>query len=213
MSDTHSLHRQFKVPSGDVFVHAGDITRDGEIDTIYDFSIWLSELPHRWKIVIAGNHDFSLDISHPKYDPRARAMLEKRRANIRYLQDSSFEVEGLKFFGTPWVPNLVNWAFFDRGQNKFEGAPTDVDVLVSHGPPYMLHDREMKQGLHVGSVHLRRYAERCPRLLLHVFGHVHEGHGTNLSTGETPILVNAASLDRHYKPVNQPIVVEIPLRE
>lgn len=213
MSDTHSLHRRFEVPDGDVFIHAGDITREGEIDTLYDFSIWLAGLPHKWKVVIGGNHDFCLDISHPKYDPRARRMLEDRRPNIRYLEDSACEIEGLKFFGTPWVPNLANWAFYDRGRNRFEHAPTDIDVLVSHGPPYDRRDREAKLGLHVGSIHLQRYVERCPRLRLHVCGHVHEGYGMTPPAGSadarTLITVNAASLDRQYQPVNAPIVMEM----
>lgn len=218
LSDTHALHRRVDVPDGDVLVHAGDITRAGELETIYDFSLWLASLPHTHKIVIAGNHDFSLDISHSKYDDRARKFIE-RRPNIHYLEDSSITIDGLKFFGSPWVPNLARWAFYDRNCDKFERAPRDVDVLVTHGPPWNNRDGiwEVSKGgivlsktgnMHVGSKHLMRYVAECVRLKLHVFGHVHEGYGAS-PIGVTPIIVNASTCTRMYEPSNVPIVVEL----
>jgi hypothetical protein len=209
ISDTHSLHRQIKIPDGDVLIHAGDITREGEVDTVYDFSIWLASLPHKHKLVIPGNHDFCFDISHPRYDERVRPMLEHRRPNIHFLIDAAREIEGLRFFGTPWVPNLTSWAFFDRGRDCFERAPTDIDVLISHGPPWLVRDREMKHGVHCGSGHLLRYVQRCPRLRLHVFGHVHESYGAIPSDPSGHIVVNACSLNRAYEPVNAPIVIDL----
>ena len=58
VSDTHGWHRDVVVPDGDLLVHAGDITRKGELDTVEDFDRWLGGLPHRHKVVICGNHDF-----------------------------------------------------------------------------------------------------------------------------------------------------------
>jgi hypothetical protein len=209
ISDTHSLHRQINIPEGDVLIHAGDITRSGEVDIVYDFSIWLAGLPHTHKVVIPGIHDFCFDISQgQRYDERARQMLETRRPNIHFLLDTARTIAGLRFYGSPWVPNLVNWAFFDRGRDMFDRAPTDVQVLVTHGPPWLVMDREKHRGEHCGSAHVGRYAGRCPRLMLHVFGHVHEGYGCT-PLGEEPIRVNACSLNREYEPVNAPIVVDL----
>lgn len=44
MSDTHSLvhNLKFKVPNGDVFLHAGDFTKCGKIDEVQEFDKWLS---------------------------------------------------------------------------------------------------------------------------------------------------------------------------
>lgn len=63
MSDTHSLtsHLKQKVPRGDVFIHAGDFTRCGALNEIREFNSWLGKLPHKHKIVIAGNHELSFD--------------------------------------------------------------------------------------------------------------------------------------------------------
>jgi Icc-related predicted phosphoesterase len=211
ISDTHSLHRKIVVPDGDVLVHAGDITRQGEVDTVYDFSMWLAELPHAHKVVIPGNHDFCFDIRHPRYDEIARPILDKRRPNIHFLLDMARTIAGLRFYGSPWVANLSGWAFYDHGLDLFEHAPKDIDVLVTHAPPWLVMDREEKRGEHCGSGPVRRYAARCPRLKLHVFGHVHEGHGCT-PVGVSPALVNACSLNRAYAPVNAPIVMDVDVR-
>ncbi|XP_063235415.1 UPF0046 protein C25E10.12 isoform X2 [Bacillus rossius redtenbacheri] len=69
MSDTHSLtpHIKFDIPPGDVFVHAGDFTRCGREEEVQEFNNWIGELPHKHKIVIAGNHELSFDrtFTHP----------------------------------------------------------------------------------------------------------------------------------------------------
>lgn len=58
ISDTHSMHRRIpEVPDGDVLVHAGDSLGQGTLENIEELNEWLGTLPHRHKIVIAGNHD------------------------------------------------------------------------------------------------------------------------------------------------------------
>ena len=58
MSDTHGFHLKIKVPDGDVFIFAGDFSIYG-IDPyeLIQFVNWIGTLPHKHKIVIAGNHD------------------------------------------------------------------------------------------------------------------------------------------------------------
>ncbi len=225
ISDTHSLHREIDVPDGDILVHAGDITRAGEMDTIRDFAEWMASLPHAHKIVIGGNHDFALDISSTKFDPAARRALEDR--GIHYLQDDAHTIKlpwslPLKIYGAPWVPNLATWAFYDRNRDRFVDAPTNIDVLVTHGPPMGIRDGttvpRMYRGhvvgmddAHVGSRALLRYVERCPRLKLHIFGHVHEGYGRSDLGAVT--FVNASSLSRvradETVSAHMPIVIEM----
>nr|CAD7195259.1 unnamed protein product [Timema douglasi] len=69
MSDTHSLtpHIRFDIPYGDVFIHAGDFTRCGREEEVVDFNNWIGQLPHKHKLVIAGNHELSFDrtFTHP----------------------------------------------------------------------------------------------------------------------------------------------------
>ncbi|XP_049961164.1 metallophosphoesterase domain-containing protein 1 [Schistocerca serialis cubense] len=63
MSDTHSLtpHIRFDIPDGDIFIHAGDFTKCGREEEVIDFNNWIGQLPHKYKIVIAGNHELSFD--------------------------------------------------------------------------------------------------------------------------------------------------------
>ncbi|XP_014210072.1 metallophosphoesterase domain-containing protein 1 [Copidosoma floridanum] len=63
MSDTHSLTQyiNFDIPKGDVFIHAGDFTKCGSLKEVIDFNNWIGKLPHKHKVVIAGNHELSFD--------------------------------------------------------------------------------------------------------------------------------------------------------
>ena len=57
ISDTHGGHRRVNLPAGDVLVHSGDLTLDGERSVTLDFVDWFSDQPFKHKIFIAGNHD------------------------------------------------------------------------------------------------------------------------------------------------------------
>ena len=81
ISDTHSLHWHIpELPDGDVLIHAGDSLGQGTLDNIEDLNSWLGTLPHRHKIVIAGNHDRAFQ-DEPE---QARELL----TNAIYLEDS-----------------------------------------------------------------------------------------------------------------------------
>ena len=61
LSDTHCQHDKIKVPLSDFFIFCGDMSYRGDLSEIKAFSLFLKNLPHRHKIVIAGNHDFSFE--------------------------------------------------------------------------------------------------------------------------------------------------------
>lgn len=136
MSDTHSLtrHLKFDIPDGDIFIHAGDFTACGGEEEVKEFNEFLGQLPHEHKLVIAGNHELSFDPSftHPLTRNRGhhqglfdeipllghkKEKLEEsvKSENIRqhltnctYLEDSSAEIYGIKFYGTPWNPVVID---------------------------------------------------------------------------------------------------------
>lgn len=145
---------------------------------------WLGSLPHRHKIITAGNHDKLLD---PEYVARfpdrfgesegqARAELEWH--DVAYLNNSSktLELAGLRrlnVFGSPCTPKYGTFAFqYPPIRDVWTGAiPDRTDVLLSHGPPKGYLDLEGK-----GCPQLTREVARTrPRLV--VFGHIHRGHG------------------------------------
>lgn len=197
------------LPEGDVLVHAGDITPKGELEIVHDFADWLAAQPFRHKLIIAGNHDYCFDISRPAYDGWAWRALEER--GIHYLFDSARTLDGVKFYGSPWCPRLAGWAFFDRERDRFEDAPRDIDVLVTHAPPHGIHDDASDES-HFGSRHIVRYVQRCHKLKLHIFGHVHSGYGRS-KRGEVTF-VNASTCTEPTEtspaqPTNAPIVIDL----
>jgi len=200
ISDTHNLHRQLKIPEGDILIHAGDITRRGDIADLRDFNEFMGTLPHPYKIVIAGNHDFCLEREAQK----SEAVL----THCTYLRDQSLSVAGIKFYGSPWQPWFYNWAFnLRRGpaiKAKWDLIPPDTNVLITHGPPLGYGDQTFLQR-QVGCEDLLN-AIRIIKPRLHVFGHIHEAAG--VSSNEHTTFVNASSCNLAYQPIQPPIIFE-----
>lgn len=206
ISDTHERHRQIEVPDGDVLVCAGDFTGLGDPWKVEDFSDWLGTLPHRHKLVIAGNHELTFDST------RRRTFVPgiwKALTNAVYLQDTEVVIDGFVFYGSPWQPEFYDWAFnLPRGEplaEKWALIPPDTDVLITHGPPKNILDY-VPRGEHVGCEELaKRVAKVKPQV--HVFGHIHYSHGTLVKDGIT--YVNASICTEAYKAKQAPIVVDL----
>lgn len=197
ISDTHGMYRDIDVPDGDILIHAGDITRQGKINELYDFNDWLGEQPHRHKIVIAGNHDWCFE-NQPN---GSRGLI----TNAIYLQDESVIINGFKFYGSPWQPWFLDWAFnLQRGEEislKWALIPNDVDVLITHGPVYGILDK-VTTGENVGCEELKKVIDLNPPKF-HVCGHIHEGYGTETLNGIT--FINACVNSERYRPINPAI--------
>ena len=177
VADTHLFTDDFVVPAGDVFIHAGDLCRRGDLDELEHAAAWLLSLPHRHKIVVAGNHDWAF----ARHRHAALALLP----DVIYLQDSLAEIAGLRVWGSPWQPAFHGWAFnLPRGEalaDRWALIPPGLDILVTHGPPQGLGDGFTMHG-RAGCADLRaRVAVVRPRL--HVFGHIHQDGGAWLSDG------------------------------
>ena len=87
ISDTHSLHWRIPaIPDGDVLIHAGDCLGQGTLENIEELNEWLGTLPHRRKIVIAGNHDWAFQ--------ETPELARQALTNAIYLEDSGVEIEG-----------------------------------------------------------------------------------------------------------------------
>ena len=205
LSDTHSLHWQIpNIPDGDVLIHAGDSLGQGTLENVADLNDWFGTLPHRHKIVIAGNHDWAFQ----ETPQAARAMLT---AAI-YLEDSGVEIEGFRFWGSPWTPTFMDWAFMlDRGEplfQKWEATPDNANVLVTHGPPKGIGDLATL-GFRCQNVGCSHLLNRIHELSLkaHIFGHIHEGYG-EYRLADTR-LINASTCTERYELINPPIVLDL----
>jgi predicted phosphodiesterase len=200
LSDTHGLHRQLAVPAGDVLIHAGDFTRHGTIEEVRDLNAWLGALPHPQRLVIAGNHD-RICVEAPEIIP---ALL----SHAHYLCDTAVTIAGLVCFGSPWTAS-PGWAFGRSPlalDDHWRTLPTEIDVLITHGPPQGLCDQD-RTGASCGDASLAAALQRI-RPRLHVCGHIHEAYGVAVWQGTT--VVNASSCSLRYELVNAPIVIDLP---
>ena len=197
------MHRQVPVPGGDLLIHAGDCLGVGTLEELEDLNDWLGSLPHRHKILIAGNHDWCFQ-NEPD-------VAQTRVTNATYLCDSGVDIGGTRFWGSPWTPVFFHWAFnLDRGQplaERWALIPPDTDVLITHGPPAGILDNVLtgtgEQS--VGCEELRSAVDRL-RPRLHVFGHIHEGHGQRELGGS--LFINASTCTGAFRPLNPPVVID-----
>ena len=115
ISDTHNGQDQIPpLPSGDILVHAGDLTDNGTIEELKLALEWLSNQPHPHKIFIAGNHEKCLG-NPPQGDPSFRSSIANFYPNLIYLQDSAARItirgRTLNVYGSPKTPYCGNFPF------------------------------------------------------------------------------------------------------
>lgn len=209
ISDTHNCNEEIAVPDGDLLIHSGDALTSGTILELERFVSWFKGLPHKRKVLVAGNHDWVFQL-HPE---TAKRLLPD---SVTYLQDSFTEIDGLKIYGSPWQPRFYDWAFnLNRGSEmaeKWKLIPSDIDILITHGPPHGILDAVPRlSGIdHAGCEELRTRVENIAangKLKLHVFGHIHCGYGVHEEFGVK--FVNASTCDEKYNPTQPPIVVDL----
>jgi Icc-related predicted phosphoesterase len=196
ISDLHGFFPD--LAGGDILIIAGDLTARNTKEEYDAFISWLTKLPYRCKIVVAGNHDGLIEqgivtISNEK--------------DIHYLCDSGIEFEGLKIWGSPYTPTFGSWYFMcNRGEEikkHWDCIPSDIDILVTHGPPYGIFDKNLDGHL-VGCEELRKAVQERIKPRIHCFGHIHEG-GASMTEIDGTTYVNCSYVDVQYRPVNRPI--------
>jgi 3',5'-cyclic AMP phosphodiesterase CpdA len=225
ISDTHSRHASLAdVPTGDILIHAGDLTDHGTIDEILDFFAWFLSQPHQHKVFVAGNHDHSLEPGHiyrsalrgvggqavgrvAETEEESRELISRLKADAQttYLDPSdpyvSLEVRGrtVNVYGLPCSPLSFGPSAFmrDRNLDVWSDTPSNTDIMISHSPPRGILDR-LANGKNQGCQSLKRAIEKIkPKLV--VCGHVHEARGVERiawNGEEETVVVNAAVMGR-----------------
>lgn len=152
LSDTHGRHHEIpEIPRGDVICHLGDFTLSG-IDN--DFFEWFGNLPHRYKLLVPGNHDYDIHIY------RQRAL-----GSIYFLED----MEVIDIDGTIFCGLHSTW---ENDPLKLLTKTFKADVILMHSRPEMFRLLEVSQHLSKMGVHTALY------------GHFHEERGLSIRAGE-----------------------------
>ena len=205
ISDTHGLHHEIKLPKGDMIIHAGDVTNFGTTAQVSQFVDWYSKLDYKYKIFIAGNHDFFFE---EQSDETIEDFLSDY-PDVIYLEDSGITIEGIKIWGSPYQPEFFDWAFNrKRGseiKQHWDLIPDDTDIIITHGPPMRILDLTPSYE-NVGCEDLLSAINRV-KPKHHIFGHIHNGYGTE--TIQHTTFVNASVCDERYRTVNKPMIIEI----
>lgn len=191
----------------DVVLHCGDLTDGSKLEEFQTSINMLKSIDAPLKLVIAGNHDFTMDIAAfeaklaevvPPLEPeivareygtlgQARQLFDHARSEgIVFLDEGThcFTLENgamLKIYASPYTPALGAWGFqYHPNKGREFNIEEGTDIIMTHGPPKGIMD----------FTHGRERAG-CPDLFaavaqarpgIHCFGHIHEGWGARLVT-------------------------------
>ncbi|KAH7061462.1 ser/Thr protein phosphatase family protein-like protein [Macrophomina phaseolina] len=211
---THAhAHRRTKpfrapLPRSDVLLHCGDLTMLGHPHEYAGALAMLAAVDAPLKLVIAGNHDMTLDADfylhtpharrwhRDKYDPdlprRAREMWTgeaARRAGVTYLDEGVREFvlangARLKVYASPWQPEFQNWAF-NYPHNEDRWNPPHLSHKDARNTAENPDRLDATKNGNVGCPHLLRAVARA-RPRLHAWGHIHEAWGVERVDWLTP---------------------------
>eukprot|EP01060_Flectonema_neradi_P024515 TRINITY_DN3343_c0_g1_i1.p1 TRINITY_DN3343_c0_g1~~TRINITY_DN3343_c0_g1_i1.p1 ORF type:complete len:253 (+),score=27.30 TRINITY_DN3343_c0_g1_i1:58-816(+) len=231
ISDTHTFHEKLQLKEGDILIHTGDFTLRGSREEITEFAEWLQKQPYKHKVVIPGNHELSLDVdrfnlrlekfkSKPSMlsniknncDPALFVKILTSVPGCTYLDHEGTDIMGIKFFGTPYIPVISDWAFMLKNserREKFKEIPADTQILLSHTPPFKILDSSsaLPDAQRFGCAELLAEVLDRIRPTYHIFGHCHSGYGTRNVNGIT--FINASICDEDYAAVNEPVYFTI----
>ncbi|WEW56585.1 hypothetical protein PRK78_002032 [Emydomyces testavorans] len=208
ISDTHGAEftpETTPLTRADVVIHCGDLTEESKLEEFQATIRLLKSLDADLKLVLAGNHDFTLDVpvfrtkiteaglqsdmdtvvrTYGDYG-EARQLFEDA-AGITFLDEGIHRFNlsngaSLTVYASPYTPSASGWGFAYHPENGHDFSIEDsVDVVITHGPPRGISDYT-----------LARQRAGCPKLFeavararpqLHCFGHIHEGWGARLVT-------------------------------
>lgn len=220
-SDTHgldslpdSVSRQY----ADVAIHCGDLTMESKIDEFKATIRFLRAVNAPLKLVIAGNHDFTMDIpvfqrkvaeAQPPLDPQlveqaygyygeARKLFSQE-TGVTFLDEGThtFRLQNgavLNIYASPYTPSLGDWGFQYHPDHSHTFSIHTVDVIITHGPPKGILDYT-HSGQRAGCPYLfEAIAQARPRPRMHCFGHIHEAWGAKLVTWRQKLSANPSHL-------------------
>ena len=190
ISDTHNKTRYIKKllinvikkfgSKNNIIIHSGDATDKGKIKEFIELNEVFGEIkkniPNLIILFVPGNHDL--------YNGLDFNIITKLVKNAIVLVNKMIILYNLKIYGSPWYyKHWWNYHFRDNSPGGPEydcfKIPKDVDILITHGPPFGILDKtDGIKNYHTGSIALRKSVNKI-KPYIHCFGHIHEENTRN----------------------------------
>ena len=204
ISDTHDSHSMIgTLPECETLIHCGDVMMTNKYFSpsiskkkLENFNTWLGTCLANERIVIGGNHDHYMEIA-------GHETIQGILTNAKYLVNQPCSIGGLSAWATPLsLGRSPNRAFQSSiwQENTLSSAPSEVDILITHG--------------------------FCPDLIskvthkIHIWGHSHNSYGIRypgdqLRVGRVTYTLNQLSIcvpmmNGRFRMRNLPVVIDIP---
>lgn len=189
---------------GDILIHCGNFyRRDCDDPHLTELNAWFREQDFKYKLYIPGSSDLAIERIGNGFEYDAEQLSE---ADL--LIDSGVTIEGIRFYGTPWVPSRIGHAFKidqEYAEVFWDNIPVETDILITHVPPYRILD-DSPNCRHKGCPYLRhRVFEAAPKF--HVFGHISSGYGTKEENGIE--FLNGSIFDPDDGTFRKPLEIEL----
>ncbi|KAH7078530.1 Metallo-dependent phosphatase-like protein [Paraphoma chrysanthemicola] len=206
ISDTHSHQLPSNLPECDVLLHCGDMTEDGSPESIFEAIQAIASIQAELKLVIAGNHEISLDKNYYLGEggnendfERAQNVASAASENgVTFLDEGTHTFtlsSGATFtiYASPYTPQYGASAFqYATNEDRFNPPQTtppwaknvassttkipDIVDIIMTHGPPKYILDATADGRSAGCEHLRRVLDRV-RPKLHCFGHIHSAYG------------------------------------
>ena len=229
ISDTHNLHNELDLPVGDVLIHCGDYSYSGQDNEVISFLTWMQEQTKKYRLVIGGHGNHELGPYEDREHFNELKTVFAPDVIWPHMRVFTDPVTSLNFFFSPYVTTINGRCAFEASPSEYQEIvkriPDNVDILISHGPPFNILDTFVRHSIDwdsqqndyahtsrefkIGSkVLAERIKEIEPKLVC--FGHCHENGGQTVEIDGT-IYVNGAVLNENYEIANEPVIVNLEL--
>ena len=127
ISDLHNEWEKVNISQCDILIIAGDMGLIN-IQQMNSFLEWLHKIDAKYKIIIPGNHDLLLE------EGGFHFFEDSLKDNEYILINQKLVLEDIKFWGSPYTPEFMNWAFMlpDNELSRYwDLIPDDTDILIN----------------------------------------------------------------------------------
>ncbi len=208
-SNTDGHHRDLTLPTGDLLICGGGLSKSGTEDQILDFIRWFDHQPHFYKVFIAGNNDKALDCMYALRDVSENlrhelAVFTANKHNF-YLENNTIEIEGVKIHGTPHKTHTGRDEAFCVTpryiSQVYKKIPKETHILITSYPPYNRRDYLPASKTHAGNTVLGTWIGTIkPDVVL--TGGIHQSRGVQFDSGTA--FINGAVHDPELNYLSEP---------